>query len=194
MAAGVTRKTLPHAVLGSVTISRNARSRNISLTVTATGEVRLTLPIRGSETEALKFLENRVDWIIAARKKIAQRELRASTEMSRAEIELLRHYAKEYLPRRTEELALMHGFKYGRVTVRAARTKWGCCTGENNLSLSLFLMQLPYHLIDFVILHELTHTIHHNHSQHFHAALNQLLLGREREYIEELKRYRPGVR
>ncbi|MFI3306492.1 MAG: YgjP-like metallopeptidase domain-containing protein [Rikenellaceae bacterium] len=188
------RTTHPHPTLGSVTISRSARSRRISLTVTAAGEVRLTLPIRGSETEAFKFLESRIEWIIAARQRIAQRAAERGVEISAEEIETLRREAKEYLPRRTAELAAMCGFEFGDITIRSARSRWGCCTAANNLSLSLFLMQLPRHLIDFVILHELTHTIHHNHSPRFHATLDRVLSGRERDFIKELKLYRPGFR
>ena len=83
----------------------------------------------------------------------------------------------------------LHGFRYGRVTIRASRTKWGCCTGDNNLSLSLFLMTLPPHLRDFVLLHELCHTVHHDHSSHFHALLDRLTGGNEKLLSRELRSY-----
>ena len=79
--------------------------------------------------------------------------------------------------------------RYGRVTIRASRTKWGCCTGDNNLSLSLFLMTLPPHLRDFVLLHELCHTVHHDHSPHFHALLDRLTGGNEKLLSRELRSY-----
>ena len=66
-------------------------------------------------------------------------------------------------------------------------TKWGCCTGDNNLSLSLFLMTLPPHLRDFVLLHELCHTVHHDHSPHFHALLDRLTGGNEKLLSRELR-------
>ena len=99
----------------------------------------------------------------------------------------MRSAAKAELPTRVEELARLHGFRYGRVTIRASRTKWGCCTGDNNLSLSLFLMTLPPHLRDFVLLHELCHTVHHDHSPHFHALLDRLTGGNEKLLSRELR-------
>ncbi len=76
-----------------------------------------------------------------------------------------------------------------KVTIRAARTKWGSCTGRNDISLSLYLMTLPEHLRDFVIIHELCHTVHHDHSPRFHALVDRLTGGREKALARELKNY-----
>jgi ribosomal protein S18 acetylase RimI-like enzyme len=93
-----------------------------------------------------------------------------------------------------ERLARENGFSYGRVTIRATRSKWGCCTSQNNLSLSLFLMTLPTHLQEFVVLHELCHTVHHNHSAKFHALLDRVTGGREKELNRQLKSVRKNLR
>ncbi|MBQ1957630.1 MAG: M48 family metallopeptidase, partial [Alistipes sp.] len=105
------------------------------------------------------------------------------------QIEALRLKAKSYLPARLEELSQITGLKYNKVTIRAARTKWGSCTGQNNISLSLYLMTLPKHLIDYVLLHELCHTVHHNHSPKFHALLDKILGGKEKILAKELRLY-----
>ena len=76
------------------------------------------------------------------------------------------------------------------VTIRATRSKWGSCNGRNDLSLSLYLMTLPEHLRDFVILHELCHTVHHDHSPRFHALLDRLVGGKEKLLNKELRSYR----
>ena len=86
-------------------------------------------------------------------------------------------------------IAAQTGLRYGKMTVRASRTKWGSCTGRNDISLSLFLMKLPERLRDYVIVHELCHTVHHDHSPQFHALVDRLLGGRERELMRELRRY-----
>ena len=81
------------------------------------------------------------------------------------------------------------GLKYNKLTIRASRTKWGSCTGTNNISLSLFLMTLPEHLRDFVIVHELCHTVHHDHSPKFHALVDRLVGGNEKALNRELKAF-----
>lgn len=83
-----------------------------------------------------------------------------------------RKEAKNYLPRRLKRLAKKHGFEYKNVTVRSSTTRWGSCSADNNINLSLHLMRLPNHLIDYVILHELVHTKIKNHSKDFWQLLD----------------------
>ncbi len=151
----------------------------------------MTLPLRGDEAAALRFLQSREGWIVAARERVAARA-GENTPLSAEEVEQLRERAKKYLPNRVEQIASHFLFEYGRVTIRATRTKWGSCSGENNISLSLFLMTLPSHLIDFVIIHELCHTLHHNHSPQFHALVDRCTAGRERELHRELRGHSCG--
>jgi len=89
-------------------------------------------------------------------------------------IETLRNEAKNVLPKRLQELASRYGFKYNKVSIRNASTRWGSCSGENNISLNLHLMRLPEHLIDMVLLHELCHTIEKNHSKSFWNLLDKV--------------------
>ena len=97
--------------------------------------------------------------------------------------------AKEYLPNRVSELANKHDFKFKRVSVRNAKTRWGSCSVDNNINLSLHLMRLPDYLIDYVILHELVHTKIKNHSPHFWQLLDQVS-GNARKLDREVKEYR----
>lgn len=101
--------------------------------------------------------------------------------------EAWRREAREYLPARTAEICRRTGFRCGTVTVRNARTRWGSCTADNNLSLSIHLMKLPDHLIDYVILHELCHTHHKNHGPKFHALLDKVSGGKHAALRKELK-------
>ncbi len=89
-------------------------------------------------------------------------------------IETLRKEAKHVLPKRLEELSQRFSFKYDKVTIRNASTRWGSCSGDNNISLNLHLMRLPEHLIDMVLLHELCHTIEKNHSKSFWNLLDKV--------------------
>lgn len=181
------KSTLHHPRLGEITLCSTRRSRRISLAVRPSGEVRLSFPPYISQRRAIEFLESKAEWVERTRAKYAAQP--ATPSLSAAEVEQLRLKAKAYLPTRVAEIATQCGFRYGRVTIRAARSKWGCCTSQNNLSLSLFLMLIPRHLQDYVILHELCHTVHHNHSPKFHALVDKHLQGREKELAKELRTY-----
>lgn len=171
-----------------IQIVRSNRARRIIISINGSGQVRLTYPAGVSERRALEFLDSRREWVERTAARMRERSRHKET-LSPERIEALRVQAKAVLPLRLAQLAEQHGFRYNRVTIRAARTKWGCCTSQNNISLSLFLMTLPEHLRDFVLLHELCHTVHHDHSTAFHVLLDGCLGGRERELRRELRQY-----
>ena len=186
-------KIYKHPRLGDVLLRQRWTTSRISLSVKPTGEVRLSYPRLVSTAKALRFLEEKVEWVLQMRTKISERAM-SGADYTPIQIEALRSEAKQVLPAMVARLAHENGFSYGRVTIRATRSKWGCCTSQNNLSLSLFLMTLPTHLQEFVVLHELCHTIHHNHSAAFHALLNKVTGGREKELNRQLKGVRKNIR
>jgi predicted metal-dependent hydrolase len=102
----------------------------------------------------------------------------------------LRVQAKSYLPRRLKTLADAHGFHYNKLRFSSAGTRWGSCSSEGTISLNIWLMQLPFELIDYVILHELTHTRHMNHGQEFWDEL-ALFVPNHRDLRRELKQHHP---
>lgn len=104
-------------------------------------------------------------------------------------LHILRYEAKRQLPFRTHELAKAYGFKYRTVTIRNAKTRWGSCSHNNNINLSLHLMRLPKHLADYIILHELCHTIHKNHGKDFWLLLDKVSEGKSNFFKQQLKEY-----
>lgn len=116
-------------------------------------------------------------------------DTRVQQTVRKAIEEAWRTEAKHYLPERMSVLASRFGFKYGKITVRNSRTRWGSCSASDNISLSLHLMKLPYELIDYILLHELCHTSHKNHGVKFHALLNKCTEGRHPLLRKELKNY-----
>ncbi|HSX36265.1 MAG TPA: SprT family zinc-dependent metalloprotease [Patescibacteria group bacterium] len=75
-----------------------------------------------------------------------------------AAIRAMRKEARQILPLRLKQLAEREGFSYTSVDIRQLKSRWGSCSSKQEIVLNLFLMQLPWHLIDYVLLHELTHT------------------------------------
>ena len=100
-----------------------------------------------------------------------------------------RKEAKKYFPVRLGELARLYGFEFRKISIKNNRSRWGSCSGSNNINLSLHIMRLPGHLSDYIMLHELVHTVHKNHSKSFWKHLDTIT-GNAKALDRELKKYR----
>ena len=102
-----------------------------------------------------------------------------------------KHCAAKVLPQRLKELAERTGFKYKRCTVRDVRSRWGSCSTSGTISLNTQLILLPARLIDYVLLHELCHTVEMNHSDRFWALMDKVTApAKARTLRAELKKNR----
>lgn len=89
----------------------------------------------------------------------------------------LKQEAETLLPQRLAQLATQHGYNYSSVRVRSLTSRWGSCSTKKVITLSYFLVQLPWNLVDYVLLHELVHTKHMNHGPNFWNELESALPG-----------------
>lgn len=173
-----------HPELGTVECVRSLRARSIRLKVRPDLSLQLTYPLFCSRARAIEFMERKAAWIAATRQRIGRHATITADDVAR-----LRREARRVLPPLVEQLAAKHGFSYTSLRISSAHTRWGSCSGRNGLSLSLFVMLLPDHLREFIILHELCHTRHHNHSAAFHTLLDSCVAGKEKALNRELKAY-----
>jgi predicted metal-dependent hydrolase len=149
-------------------------------------EVKIVIPLRYREQDVAEFLRAKSPWI---EKKLTHFERLRSEEQPlepgtimyfgdaiRPQFDLstkealekwYRAEAKKHFTRRVAELAALYGFTYNKITIRAARTRWGSCSAKKNLSFNWRLMKAPEFVIDYLILHELAHTVVLNHSRKF---------------------------
>lgn len=88
-------------------------------------------------------------------------------KIEKAIMKSLRVEAESVLLPRLKELASLYGFHYSSSSIKQVIGRWGSCDSQKHITLSLFLIQLPIEMIDYVIIHELTHTVHLNHSPQF---------------------------
>lgn len=98
-----------------------------------------------------------------------------------------RKEANRILPNRVRELAHKNNFVVGDIKINKSRSRWGSCSSKKNINLSYFCMMLPDYLVDFVILHELCHTVEMNHGPRFWALLDRVSCNKAKELTQELK-------
>lgn len=104
----------------------------------------------------------------------------------------LKKEAEQLLPARLKLIAQTYGFTYSSVRIRAMHTRWGSCTNKGTISLNCYLMMLPWSLIDYVLLHELTHTKHLHHGEDFWQALEAAMPDMKKRKTE-LKKIQPSI-
>ena len=152
----------------SYTLVRSDR-RTIAIHITPDGQVEVRCPRRCSKREVDAFVTSKQDWIHKHLQAIACRpEL---PPLSAAEIRSLAAQAAEILPQRVEQYALQIGVSYGRITIRSQRTRWGSCSAQGNLNFNCLLMLIPREVQDYIVIHELCHRKHLNHSTAFWAEV-----------------------
>ena len=98
--------------------------------------------------------------------------------------------AKAYLPRRLRYLADPYGFDYQSVRYSNAKGRWGSCSSKGVISLNVALMNLPMEITDYVLIHELCHTRHLNHSPSFWSEVERCK-GNYKALRTQLKTYSP---
>ena len=107
--------------------------------------------------------------------------------------EALRRNAKSVLPLRLQELSDKFGLPFEQVRINSSKGRWGSCSAKKHINLSYYLLLLPSHLVDYVLLHELSHTKEMNHGERFWALLNKLTDGKALALREELRKYRTEI-
>lgn len=106
----------------------------------------------------------------------------------------LRHCASLLLPKRLAELAGIHGFTFSSCSVRDSHSRWGSCSSRGSINLSIYLLLLPEELIDYVLLHELCHTVEMSHSEKFWSLLDKHTApARAKALRNELKDFKIGL-
>ena len=152
------------------TLVRSCR-KTISIVIKPTGEVEVRCPRRCSKREIDTFVASKEAWIRKHLKTIAARP--EVSVLSAAERKALAEKAAEVLPEKVSRFAQQLGVSYGRITIRSQRTRWGSCSAKGNLNFNCLLMLCPDEVIDSVVVHELCHLKHMDHSAEFYAEVER---------------------
>jgi predicted metal-dependent hydrolase len=111
---------------------------------------------------------------------------------TKAAIRALKREGERLLPPRLANLAAKHSKQYHSVSIKQLKRRWGSCDSHQNIALNLFLMELPWDYIDYVLLHELTHTVEMNHGETFWQELTSMQ-PRARDLAKQLHNHRPAI-
>jgi len=203
--------------LGTVIVFKRKTNRNLRITLSNQGEIRISIPQWAPYQAGVDFAKSKERWIkdktfapellsnqqqigrshrlcftqsttesgihsrisgnqiiISYGKTLTTNNPEVQLIANKAAIRALRLQAESLLPQRLDNLASIHNLTYKSVGIKQLKRRWGSCDINHNIVLNLFLIQLPWELIDYVILHELAHTICLNHSPDFWQELEYI--------------------
>ena len=155
-----------------ITYTKSPRAKRLSIKIEPFKPVRVTIPKRTSYKTAKQFLQSNIEWVkktISKMDKFEQEQKIAQLQLS----PINRNHAKIILTTRLNYLSQKYKLSYNRVFIRNQKTRWGSCSPKNNINLNMNLIRLPQELIDYVILHELVHTVINSHSKRFWNKLDK---------------------
>ena len=159
------------------TIVIRSRRKTLSMQVKGDGQVEIRAPLRTSDAEIRRFLETHRRWLEKHLQKAqALQQAKAGVrKLTAAETAELKKKAKRVLPERVAYWAPLIGVRPGRIAVRCQKTRWGSCSTKGNLNFNCLLMLAPEGVIDSIVVHELCHLKHMNHSKRFYAEIEKVL-------------------
>jgi len=205
-----TQNILYYKGIGEVCYVKNSRAKNLAIRINQQGEVRVTVPRYMSLKRAESFFRSKQPWVqkrldglkqkdcgntlpsvgdnIRVRGRVYPIRLQGQElDVESAIWRVVGEEAKRHLPGRVADLAGKHGFKISGLKIRRMKSRWGSCTARKSINLNSWLIMLPEHLSDYVILHELVHTRVPNHSEKFWKELDGVTGGLSKMLRKELR-------
>ena len=155
---------------------QRSRRRSISLCISDDGAVLVKAPLFMSDAAISKFLAEKQGWLDKKLKEAAaaRQEVERLGRFSAEELAAIRKRAKEIIPERVAHYSKLSGISYGRISIRLQKSRWGSCSARGNLNFNCLLVLMPPEILDSVVVHELCHRRHMNHSKAFYAEVLRL--------------------
>lgn len=160
--------------------------KTCSLEITKHGQVNIRIPVRMNPAQLNGLLQDKRNWIIKNYQKMQNKLAAQETgqeidkdQISIARLEALnrryRDAAQQYIPMRAAYYQQFLDVDYQKITIRDQKTRWGSCSSKGTLSFNFRLMLAPPPVLDYVVVHELCHLIHMNHSKDFWNAVGSII-------------------
>ena len=151
-------------------IIQKSRRRSMSIHVADDKKVIVKVPLGTPTFIAEKFMMEKKDWIMKQREKVKNQTALADSRgpLTEEDIKQIKKKAKKVIPERVEYYAKVAGISYNKIFIRLQKSRWGSCSVDGNLNFNCLLVLMPPEVLDSVVVHELCHRRHMNHSREFY--------------------------
>ncbi|MBR0535537.1 MAG: M48 family metallopeptidase [Clostridia bacterium] len=157
----------------SYTVTRSKR-KTIAIQVDIDCNIMVKAPYSVSDEKITAFVDSKKQWL---EKTIIQQKEKKKNQPAFTDEQLtrMRQRAKQIIPPKVEYYSKIMGVTPTSVKINSAKTRYGSCSGKNSLNFSLYLMAKDERFIDYVVIHELAHIKHHNHSKEFYEFIEKFM-------------------
>ena len=161
-----------------------SRRRTLALEI-RDGKLTVCAPFWVTDARIGRFVNEHRRWIETRMERV--RNAQGVQKLTEDELRALKKQAAQVIPARVAYYATQIGVSYGRVTIRAQRTRWGSCGKNGNLNFNCLLMLAPPEILDSVVVHELCHRREMNHSARFYAEVLRVFpdYRKHRQWLKE---------
>ena len=158
-----------------VKVIRSKRT-TMALQIDGSGQVIVRVPYHVGDEEVRSFLNAKKGWILGHLRKLDRHTPDTKTEkLTENELRLLKVRARRIIPQRAAHYAPIVGTTYGKITIRSQKSRWGSCSSRGNLNFNCLLMLAPPEVLDYVVIHELCHRHHMDHSPEFWDEIHRVM-------------------
>ena len=156
-----------------------SRRRTLAIQVRPDGTVVVRAPLGATRAQIQAAVERSGDWIAKHQAQAAAAAPKPEERFTEGELRELAAQLKALLPERLARWSALLGVNYGKVTVRNQKSRWGSCSARGNLNFNCLLALAPPEVLDYVVVHELCHRKHMDHSPAFWNEVGRALPGYE---------------
>ena len=151
---------------------RRSKRRTLSIEINSEAKLIVHAPNRMPITQIESFIVSHTAWITEKQEKTKSKMLPA---LSESEISALKEKARAILTEKTEYYAALMGVTYSHIGISSAKTRFGSCSKKGSINYSWRLMLYPPASWDYVVVHELCHLVHFDHSKAFWQTVSKYL-------------------
>ena len=151
-------------------VIQKSRRRSMCIHVAADRKIIVKVPLGTPTFLAEKFIREKKDWITKQLKKLEKQSELADFmgPLTEEDIRQIKKKARLLIPQRVDYYAKLAGISYNRIFIRLQKSRWGSCSVDGNLNFNCLLVLMPPEILDSVVVHELCHRRHMNHSKEFY--------------------------
>lgn len=149
--------------------------KTVSIRITDDARVEVHAPWGAKREDVERFILLKRPWIEKHLAQAQERLQRAGKKLDGPEREELKRFARKLIMPRLEYFSSLMGVSYGKLSVKLLKTRFGSCSARKNLNFNALLALMPSEILDYVIVHELAHLVHLDHSPAFWQTVGEIL-------------------